>query len=326
MARPTPQTPTRDSSGNQRSDNQTAASENAARGQVMMADGSVPAEMVQFYADCGAVHKLIAVADSKGRFGFNPDVVSGMSNANGCVLRASLEGYRSQNKPLADVNSSSKLGKITLQPIASDTNGLTTGTDAQASKNAKKAYDKGLDAAAKQDWSGAMASFQKAISAYADYSSAWLSLGVLQQSGGDVGAAEKSFTESAHADGKFALPLIRLAALNAARGDWQQAVDYSQKAIDLNPAAFPHAYELNAMGNMNLQKMDAAEKSATEGLKVDAEHQYPELEYALGIVLKHKHEAEGAKKHLQAYIDESPNGPNVATAKSELAELGTAPQ
>jgi len=36
-------------------------------------------------------------------------------------------------------------------------------------------------------------------------------------------------------------------------------------SIDLNPAVFPHAYELNAIAKMNLEKLDAAEESATAG-------------------------------------------------------------
>jgi tetratricopeptide (TPR) repeat protein len=89
--------------------------------------------------------------------------------------------------------------------------------------------------------------------------------------------------QSARADPKFALPLIRAAALEATQGDWRAALAHSQKAINLNPAAFPNAYALNATANVSLQNADAAEKSAREGLKLDTEHQYAELEYALGI-------------------------------------------
>ena len=321
MARPAPATPTRDPNGNLKTDN--TPTEVVARGQVAMADGSAPEELVEIYSVCGGAQKLIAVADSKGRFTFNPSVLSELSGEKDCGLLASLDGYRSETKPLAGVNpnSSTKLGKIALQPLSSDPSGLVSSTGAQASKNAKKAYEKALDEAARQQWPNAMASLQKATAAYAGYSSAWLSLGILQQSGRDLDGARKSFEQAAQVDGKFALPWIRVAALDAARGDWQAAADHSQKAIDLNPAAFPHAYELNAMANMNLQKIDAAEKSATEGIKLDQAHRYPELEYALGIVLKVKHDRDGAMKHLQAYLDEAPNGANAAAAKSQLAQL-----
>ena len=326
MARPTPSTTTRDSSGNLKTDNPGQPGETLARGQVAMADGSVPEALVEINSICGGASRIIAVADSKGRFSFNPAVLSDITDTKGCVLRASLEGYRSDAKPLAEVNPSSatKLGKIVLQPLSSDTNGLASATGAQAPKNAKKAYEKGLDEAAKQEWPNAMASLQKATSAYPDYSSAWLGLGILQQSGGDREGAQKSFAESARADGKFALPLIRMAALDAARADWQATVEHTQKAIELNPGAFSHAYELNAIANMNLQKTDAAEKSAIEGLKLDTEHRYPGLEYALGMILKAKNDRDGVIKHLQAYLDQAPKGQYAGAVKKELAQLQAA--
>jgi regulator of sirC expression with transglutaminase-like and TPR domain len=75
---------------------------------------------------------------------------------------------------------------------------------------------------------------------------------------------------------------------------------------------------------MNLQKIDAAEKSAIEGLKLDTEHRYPGLEYALGMILKAKNDRDGEKKHLQAYIEQTPNGQYAAQVKKELAEVQAA--
>jgi tetratricopeptide (TPR) repeat protein len=324
MARPsTPSTPPKDPTGGLKTGDMSSTSEAVARGQVALADGTVPERLVQIYAVCGGDQKFLAVADAKGRFSFNPRALSDTPATKDCVLRATLEGYRSETKPLADVkpDSSTKLGKILLQPLSADTTGLTSQTGAQANKAAKKAYEKALDEAAKQAWPEAKAALLKATSAYPGYSNAWLSLGILQQSEGDRDGAQKSFAEGVRADEKFAAPLISLAALDALRGDWQATVEHSQKAIDLNPSAFPQAYELNALGNLNLRKVDAVEKSAAEGLKLDTEHRYPELEYLLGIVLAAKRDLDGATKHLQAYIDQSPNGPNVGRAKTALGEL-----
>jgi hypothetical protein len=324
MPRPvSPPPPTKDTTGDLKTRDASSTSEAVARGQVALADGAVPQGLVAVFAVCGGSNKFIAVADSKGRFSFNPGALSDTTATKGCVLRASLEGYRSETRPLTDVkpDSSTKLGKILLQPLSADTNGMTSVTGAQASKPAKKAYEKGLDEAAKQAWAEAKASLLKATAAYPGYADAWLGLGLLQQSEGDRDGAQKSFAESARADGKFAVPLILTAALDALRGDWQATVEHSQKAIDLNPSAFPQAYELNALGNLNLKKADAVEKSAAEGLKLDTEKRYPELEYLLGIVLSAKRDVDGATKHLQAYLDQSPNGPNVTRAKTALGEL-----
>ena len=323
MPRPSQPPATRDTSRNPDTADTPSSSEPVARGQVVLANGSVPEGLVQIFVVGGGAEKFVAVADAKGRFSFNPGVLSTTGCTKGCELRASVEGYRSETKPVAGINpnGSNKLGKILLQPLSPDTSGLVSAASAQASKGAKKAYEKGLDEAAKQSWAEAKASLLKATSAYRDYSDAWLTLGMLQQSEGDRDGAQKSFTEAARADGKFAAPLILTAALDALRGDWQATVEHSQKAIDLNPSAFPHAYELNALGNLNLKKADAVEKSATEGLKIDTEHRYLELDYLLGIALSAKHDVDGATKHLQAYLDQSPDGPNAAEAKKALAQL-----
>lgn len=323
MVRPTPPSPTKDSIGNIKSGDTSSTNEAVARGQIALADGTLPDGLVGIFAVCGGSQKFIAVADAKGRFSFNPGALSDIQAPKGCVLRANLEGYRSETKPLSDVkpNSSTKLGKIVLQPVSAETNGLTSPTGTQANKAAKKAYEKGLDEAAKQSWSEAKASLLKATSAYPGYSEAWLSLGILQQSEGDRDGAQKSFAESARADGKFAVPLILMAVLDSLRADWPATVEHSQKAIDLNPTNFPQAYELNALGNLNLNRADAAEKNAAEGLRLDTEQRYPELEYLLGMVLFAKHDLDGAAKHLQAYIDQSSSGPNIALAKKALADL-----
>ena|GEM_PF-3127107 len=319
LVRPTPESETRDSSGNLKIGN---SAEKMVRGSVVLADGDVPEELVAIYSDCGGIQTWVAAADSKGRFSFDPVSLGVPTKAKECRLRAFLEGYHSDTRAVTDMNSSS--GKLVLQPLSPDASGLTSNSGQQASKAQRKMYDKALDEAARREWPNAIASLQKAVSAYPGYSSAWLSLGILQQTRDDRAGAEKSFLESVRADPKFALPLIEVATLEAARGDWRAVLDHSEKAIALNPAAFPDAYALNASANVSLQNVNAAEKSAQEGIKLDREHQYPELEYSLGIVLYSKDDIEGATKHLQSYVNRSPNGPNAGAARNALAQMQTA--
>lgn len=49
----------------------------------------------------------------------------------------------------------------------------------------------------------------------------------------DLGAAEKA-AETAAKDPKYAWPRVVLARTSAARGDWQQAIDYARKAVELS--------------------------------------------------------------------------------------------
>lgn len=325
MRRPTPESETTDSNGNLRTDVPSGRAEAMVRGEVMLSDGSAPPELVEIYGACGEARNIVAVTDAKGRFHFNPAALGDATGSKKCVVRPSLEGYRAESKELTGPGSKSdtKLGKLILTPMSPGVASVTAAADASASKGQRKAYEKALDQAAGQDWPRAIDALQKLTADCPGYSSAWLALGVLRQSRGDRTSAEKAFLEAARTDPKFALPLLRAAEIEAATGDWRSTLEHSQKVIALDPAAFPNAYALNALANLSLQNADAAERSAQAGLRIDTDHQYPELEYALGSVLYSKGELAGAKTHLQAYVDQAPNGPNAAAARNQLADLQT---
>ncbi len=324
MHRPTAESETMDSSGHLKTGD--SGNHGLVRGVIVLAGGAAPQELVSVFADCGAEQIGVAYADSKGSFSFALTTLAQVTKSKECLVRAHLEGYRSETKALTDLHAKTdtKLGKLVLQPLASTANGLSPVADAEVPKAAKKHFDKALDQAATGEAPAAIAVLQKATAAYPDYSSAWLALGILQSIRNDHIGALKSFKEAIRADPKFALPLIQAAILEAAGQDWPSVLDHSQKAVDLNPGAFPNAYALNAMANVSLQNIDAAEKSAREGLRLDVDHNYPELEYSLGIVLYSKGNVTEAAKHLQTYLNQVPNGPNAEAARNELAQTRTA--
>jgi tetratricopeptide (TPR) repeat protein len=320
MHRPTAETETRDSEGHLKLGGSRGS--RMVRGSVVLADGGAPKELVTLYGECAGARVFAGTADSKGAFSFNPDSLAAMAKGKTCTVRAFLEGYNSEPRALTslDAKSDIKLGKLVLQPLAATSKGLLSSADDQAGK-AQKDFDKALDQAANGDLPSAIASLRKATFRDADYSSAWLALGMLEWRRGDRTEARNALLAAVKADGTFALPLIQLASLEAADGDWQRVLEHSQKALELNPAAFPSAYALNAMAHVSLQQVDAAEKSAREGLKLDSGHQYPELEFSLGVVLFSKNEVEEGTGHLLAYLKQAPDGPNAEAARKELSEL-----
>jgi tetratricopeptide (TPR) repeat protein len=324
MRRPVPESETTDSNGNLKTG---ALPPGRARlsGTVVLEDGSVANELVDIYAECTGNRVLVATADSKGRFSVSRDSLRGVTGTGACALHAFLDGHYSAAQPLADVKlgNDEKVGRLVLQPLSANANGFTSTADEQASKAQQKIYEKALDQAARTEWSNAIDSLRKVTSAYPRYSSAWLTLGLLQLGRGDRRGAQISFLAAVSADPTFALPLIQAARLEGSQGDWSAARDHSEKAIHLNPTAFPDAWAMNALANLNLQNMDVAEKSARQGLRVDTRHDCPELEYALGSVLAIKQRIEEAIKHLQAYLDHAPRGINADAARSTLAQMRT---
>lgn len=243
-----------------------------------------------------------------------------------CTVAASLEGYETQTVNVAGFagKSGGNLGTLVLKPMAASTTGLSSSSDAQVTAGQRKALQKSIDKAAKQDWDGAIKDLQQLTSAAPAYASAWLTLGMCLQIRGDREQAENSFLRAIRADPKFAPPLIRVATIEAAKGELQAAITHSQLAIEINPRAFPDAYWVNAVAEITLGNVDAAEKSARQGLAIDPSHHFPELDYTLGMVLYTKDERPEARKELRAYLDEAPGGPNAAGARNDLAAMDRA--
>ena len=323
MHRQTAPSETMDSSGHPRTVNGPPANDKVVRGTIVLPDGLASDELVGVYSDCGGVQTLMAVVDTKSHYAFNSDSLLATNQTKSCSIYASLRGYRSSviEAPKISAKGHAKLSALVLKPLAASSAGLVSATDGQVNKGEKRKFEKALNEAAATNWAAAIESFKQITSANQDYTAAWLSLGILQRVTGDRKGAQISFAAAIRSEPKYAPPFVDAAALEAVQGAWQKALAYSQTAIDLNAAAFPEAYSWNAIADLNLQKLDAAEKSAREGLKLDTAHRYAELEYALGLVLESKGDSKGSAEHLQAYLEQAPNGSNAASARSELAQL-----
>jgi tetratricopeptide (TPR) repeat protein len=310
------------------------------RGTVTLAGGMPAERLIRVDRNCGGRTVNSVYADSKGKFSFDlgvldtdlrsagaaisnagPITVASQNTLKTCVIRASLLGYHPQAISLEQAAKKPNLGDLVLEPIGKPAAPLLSVTDSDVPKNAKKDFDKGLDEAAKAKWQDAISAFEKAASGYKKFATAWVSLGMLQTARGDAAGARKSFAQAIAADDQFAAPYIELAAIEAGAGDWGKTIEYSNKAIALDPDSFALAYYLNAMANVRLVNADAADKSATAGLHVDQDHEYPDIAYIQGLLLASKGDQKGARKQFEDYLAIAPNGVNAAVAKQQLAEL-----
>jgi hypothetical protein len=84
---------------------------------------------------------------------------------------------------------------------------------------------------------------------------------------------------------------------------------------------YPMAYFYNATANLHLGQIEAAEKSARAGEKVDTPHQFPKLEQVLAMILAEKKDYAGAAAHLRSYLALAPNSEDASPMRKKLAEL-----
>jgi len=327
----------------------------------MLEDGSAPTESAVIERVCSGVAHSEGYTDSKGYFsiqlgaqnngvmhdasedmsGFSSNSPGGMGGfGNGgfggtnssrsienryidCELRARLVGFRSQSVSLANRRPMDPpdVGTILLHRL-SPTEGTTiSAASLAAPKDAKKAYEKGMDALKKKKTPDAIKNFEKAVEIYPKYAVAWFELGRYQAAQGDVAMARGYFEQAVKADPKFVSPYMEMALLEWKGEKWQQVAELTQTVVKLDSFDYPQAYFLNALSNYYLKDMDAAEKSAREAVRLDTRKQFLTTIRLLGVILAQKQDYAGATEQLKSYLQLAPQATDAATVRNQLAQL-----
>jgi tetratricopeptide (TPR) repeat protein len=322
-------------------------------GKVLLSDGTAPPEPVTIERVCGSRVYKEAWTDSKGRFSFQvgenrsammdasidngvPSSAGGMNNTRGlgsgpstskmfgCELRAALPGFRSESLNLSNRQTMDNpdVGTIYLKRMA-NVDGLTiSATSYNAPKDARKAYEKGKELLKKDKFDEAAKQFEKSVEIYPKYAMAFYEIGRLKEGENKPEEARQAYDEALKADSKLIPPYERMAAMAIQEKKWQDAADISDRMIRLNPVDFPSAYFFNSLANLNMKKLDEAEKSAAELLKIDTQHRIARGEHLMAVVLAQKGEFEKAAPHFRAFIALVPAGSTDADlAKKQLADV-----
>lgn len=324
-------------------------------GKVMLDDGTPPPDSVVIERVCNGIARPEAYTDSKGRFSFQVGQnMSMMADASvssaadgglfgsggsrtaggmprgiserelmGCELRANLAGFRSEAVNLAGrrVMDNPDVGTIILRRLG-NVEGLTiSATTGLAPKDARKAFDKAKDNVKRQKWAEAQKDLEKAVQVYPKFASAWHQLGLIHEKQNNVEAARKAYAEALSADAKFINPYLQLAQISAKEQKWQEVADTSSRVVKLNPFDFPQAYFYNAVANFNLRKMDAAETSAREAVKLDSQHRIAKASHLLGVILAQKEDYKGAAEQMENYLKFAPTAGDAEQVRKQLEQM-----
>ena len=328
-------------------------------GKVVTEDGTPPPEIVVIERVCNGQPRPEGYTDSKGRFSIQlgqnshmmmdasvgsaaNDNFPGSSNSGGgfgglggrgggiserdlmgCEIRAVLAGYRSEPVHLSGrrMMDNPDVGTIVLRRLG-NVEGLTySATSMMAPKDAKKAYEKGMDRVKNKKAAEAQKEFEKAVEVYPKYAAAWYELGAIHQAQNRPADARKAYEQSLAADSKYSKPYLNMAMLSAAESNWQDVADTTDRLIRLNPVDFPQAFFYNSVANYNLQKFDAAEKSAAEAVKLDSNHRLPKAQHLLGILQAMRNNLSGAAENMRAYLKYAPQANDADNVKKQLAEI-----
>jgi len=320
-------------------------------GSVTMEDGSPPPDAVLLERVCNGIPHDVGWTDPKGHFSFKvgrndssqsgdasemtnrpTDVEKPMGSAmqysnpittalHDCDLGAVLTGYRSDRVSLKVASAGAvSLGSIVLHPVSKASALTISATTLEAPGNARKAYEKGLEAAHLKKWDVAIASFKKATDVYPKYAMAWYQLGEAQLAHGDLAGAGNSWLQASQADPKYVKPLERLTMLADQKQDWTSEAKYSDAWLQLDADDFPGAWLLNAIAKARLGDPEQAEHSAREGIRVDREQRIPRLDYVLGLLLAARRQFAESADCFRTYLKLAPNARDADAVRQQLAE------
>lgn len=326
----------------------TSASSNPMRtpalylsGHVKLEDGTSPTEKVVIESMCGGRIREETTVDKKGGgFGFTLGQGSGdlmldatntanhagpvaTENLRECAVQAVLAGYTSDVFYLSNLQSGKPdVGTLILhKAIAGAAGQGLSDTAKQASKDARKAFDKGAEAAKGGKWADAATNFRKAADLFPGYADAWLELGKAQVALKQTDDARKSFEASLKADEKYPAPYVQLVQLENQAQDWKGVTEMADRLFNLAPGAFPLIYYIDSAAKYRLKDVDGAESVSRDGLKADTQHQAPKLYEVLALCLMARGDATGALTELKQYLEVAPFAPDAANVKAQIAEL-----
>jgi tetratricopeptide (TPR) repeat protein len=241
----------------------------------------------------------------------------------GCDLRAELAGYRSDVITLANRHymDNPNVGTIILHRLGKDEGQTISVNSAQAPKDARKAYEKGMEAISKKNPDEAQKNFEKAVEVYPKYSAAWFALGRLQEQRDRAEEAGKAYRQAIAAEPKLIPPYERLSwlALNASK--WQELADWTDQLLRLNPLATAETYYFSSVAQFQLQHYDIAEKNAREAIRLDSANRIARTHYVLGLALAQKQNFTASAESLRHYLDVSPNIQDAELIRKQLSQV-----
>ena len=322
-------------------------------GSVRLTDGTVPPEHVLIERVCNGQSKPEGYTDSQGNFSFlvseQGNIVLGDASTGtlpgagvdstsnrigapiprdltGCEIEGRLVGYQSSTLVLTSRSTldNTNIGIIHLRRVTGNEALTVNTTTASAPRDARNAYEKGLDNAKKKKWSDAEQDFLKAVRVYPRYAVAWYELGRVYRQQNKLEDAIRVQTEAAKIDPEFVNAWAELTVLAAVQSKWDEVALDSSKVLELDPNSPSDIYFYSAVAHYNLKRIDTAEEHARHAATLDPQHRNPRINHLLGVILVQTREYAEATENLKLYLKLTPNAPETAAINQMLDEIGKA--
>jgi Tetratricopeptide repeat len=243
------------------------------------------------------------------------------NDLTGCDVRVSVPGYMPLSRTITDPADMTgiEVGTLYLNRLAGVTGSSISVTSLLVPNGARKEFDKGDKEVRSNHLDRARQHLEKAVTQYDKYAAAWNELGNLYSTSRESEKSRQAFEKSIAADPHYIPPYLGLATLELQNQEFELAVETAGRALGLDPSIGVGNF-IQAIGNFNLNRLDAAEKSALMAEK--GPHQNMSDLHALHAeILMRKQDYSNAAAQMRAYLKESPQGRFADQIKKDLQQI-----
>ncbi|MGB2633825.1 MAG: tetratricopeptide repeat protein [Candidatus Acidiferrum sp.] len=256
-----------------------------------------------------------------------------------CELRASAAGFYSNRRSLMDLTPSDRnvdVGAIVMERVSKVKGATISAAPYKAPENARKAYEKGLQAEKNGKLADARKYFEQAVEMNPSYASAWFRLGTVLEKENATDSARSAYTKATSIDTHFLPPYLSLASMAYEAQDWTGVLQFTGHIIAVDPLSYgdesvyvvdldewspADAYFFNAVANYKLDRIEEAEKSAVKAEHVDLLMRAPELHLLLAEIFTRGNSYDLAIAELQTFLELAPHAKDGDLVREQMAKL-----
>ena len=208
-----------------------------------------------------------------------------------------------------------------LPPLNSVSPATVGVVDLQVPWKPQYEYQSGCDALRKKKIADAEKHLRKAIEQYEKYAAAWVLLGQLLETQQKADEARDACSKSLNASATYLPAYLCLTYISSRQKNWDDALKFSTRVLELDPSTNPVAYALNATANLNLHHLAEAEKSALKALEIDVRNSEPRIHFLLAQIYAAKGDRPNTAAQLREYLKFAKDPDDIAMVKNNLAKL-----
>jgi TolA-binding protein len=162
---------------------------------------------------------------------------------------------------------------------------------------------------------------RKAIGEYPNFVAAWVMLGQILTSQQQPDKAREACSHALNADANYVPAYLCMADITYGAESWDEVLDYSTRALALDPVHDAYAFFYSAAALYNKGDLARAENNAAHAVEIDRLHRDPEMVFLLAKIHQAQGAASAAVAELHEYLKLAPDSKDSNLAKKNLADL-----